>query len=238
MKFSTAILSELGPRSENQDAVGVWVLGAGKIAAAVADGLGGHFGGKRAAQIAVERFADFARERGPVTNLRSIAEQIHANIRKEQTENTRYRTMATTLSGAVVQSGVMEFVHCGDSRIVVARDGGTRHLTIDHSEAQRLFASGQLTPQALANYPRRNILESALGIRGHVTIDTGQFPLMLGDKLFFTTDGLHNKIMSRELLEIAQQASNAEDAANMLAREMRRRGADDNYSCICIFVIK
>jgi serine/threonine protein phosphatase PrpC len=238
MKFDTAVLSEAGSRSENQDAVGVWLLGAGKIAAAVADGLGGHFGGKRASQIAVDRFADFAQERGYVANLRSIAEQIHANIRKEQNENTRYRTMATTLSGAVVQSGLMEFVHCGDSRIVVARNGGIWHLTIDHSEAQRLFASGQLTREALANYPRKNILESALGIQGHVTIDTGQFPLMLGDRVFFTTDGLHNKIMSRELLQIAQQASKAEDAANLLSREMRRRSPDDNYSCICVFVIK
>ncbi len=131
----------------------------------------------------------------------------------------------------------MEFVHCGDSRITIARGAGIKRLTTDHSEAQRLFASGKLNREQLANYPRKNILESALGINGNPTIDTGNFPLLLGDKIFFTTDGFHNKIMIRELFQLCQRFRTAQEAVNCLSREMAGRGAEDNYSCACVFVL-
>jgi protein phosphatase len=131
----------------------------------------------------------------------------------------------------------MEFVHCGDSRIVVSRGAGIKRLTTDHSEAQRLFASGKLTREQLANYPRKNVLESALGIKGDPLIDTGNFPLLLGDKVFFTTDGLHNKIMIRELFQICQKSRSAQQAIDWLSDEMSKRNPDDNYSCACVFVL-
>ena len=236
MKFDTATLSETGPRIENEDAVGIRPLGFNRVAIAVADGLGGHFGGRIASHLAVNSFLDFAANDSAL-DLRNAAEQIHIKILAEQQRNPQHRSMATTLSAAIFSAGLMEFVHCGDSRITIARGAGIKRLTTDHSEAQRLFASGKLNREQLANYPRKNILESALGISGNPTIDTGNFPLLLGDKIFFTTDGFHNKIMIRELFQLCQRFRTAQEAVNCLSGEMAGRGAEDNYSCACVFVL-
>jgi PPM family protein phosphatase len=235
MKFSTATLSEHGPRPENEDSVGIWPLGVDRIAVAIADGLGGHIGGKIASQMAVEMFADFAKRESNL-GLHNVAQQIHMKIRAEQSANPQYRTMATTLSAGILSADLMEFVHCGDSRIVAARNGGIKRLTVDQSEAQRLFDSGKLTREQLESYPRKNILESALGIQGEPKIDTGSFSILPGDRLFFTTDGLHNKIKIRELLFLTQECANAGEAITRLLLEMETRDAEDNYSCACVFV--
>ena len=236
MRFDTATLSESGPRVENEDAVGIRPLGLNRVAVAVADGLGGHFGGRIASHLAVDTFFDFAANESAL-DLRNAVEQIHLKIRIEQEKNPQYRSMATTFSAAIFSADLMEFVHCGDSRIVIARGAGIRRLTTDHSEAQRLFASGKLNRQQLANYPRKNVLESALGISGNPAIDTGNFPLLLGDQFFFTTDGFHNKIMIRELFRLSRRFRAAQDAINCLSNEMSDLDAEDNYSCACVFVL-
>ena len=145
--------------------------------------------------------------------------------------------MATTLSGAVFRGGLMEFVHCGDTRIAVARNAGIRKLTVDHTEAQRLLASGAISEVEFQNYSRKNVLESALGIKGEPRIDIGHFPLVQGDKFFFSTDGFHNKIQLRELFNYASKFRLPKDVTTVLRDEMSRRDADDNYSLINVLVL-
>ncbi len=234
MKFDSAFFTESGPRSNNEDAIKTKPFGFGKLAVAIADGLGGHSGGQIASQIAVDTFIERAVDHP--ADLRKVAEDIHTKICAEQQQNPSRRTMATTLSAAIFNPGLMEFVHCGDSRIVVARGGGIRRLTTDHSEAERLFASGAITKNEKVTYPRKNILESALGIQGTPKIDTGNFPLNLGDKIFFSTDGFHNKVLIRELQKFSLKWIAPVDAVSQMNKEMKVRDPDDNYTFACIFV--
>jgi serine/threonine protein phosphatase PrpC len=236
MRFDTASLSERGPRSENEDAVGIRPLGLNRVVVAVADGLGGHFGGKIASHLAVDSFAELAVNDASL-DLRNAVESIHIKIRSEQQRSPQHRSMATTLSAAIFSPGLMEFVHCGDSRIAISRGAGIKRLTRDHSEAQRLLDTGKLTREQFINYPRKNVLESALGVSGNLEIDTGVFPLTLGDRIFFTTDGFHNKILIRELYQVSHRFRSAKEAVIYLSKEMDQRGAEDNYSCACVFVV-
>jgi serine/threonine protein phosphatase PrpC len=236
MRFSTANLSERGPRTENEDSVCVKSFGSGSLAVAIADGLGGHAGGIFASQLAVRTFVDFVIQR-QTNDLGEVAKEIHAEIQAEQQKDPQHRSMATTLSAAVFRSGLMEFVHCGDSRIVVARAAGIKRLTTDHSEAQRLFASGQLTKKQLETYPRKHVLESALGMKGMPSVQTGNFPVLAGDRIFFTTDGLHNKIALREQLYLSRRYRATEDVMKCFSAEMTKRNPEDNYSCVAVFVL-
>jgi protein phosphatase len=129
MRFSVAILSERGPRPENEDAVAIRPLGVNRVAVAIADGLGGHLGGKIASHLAVDAFVDFAASE-PALDLRNAAERIDVGIREEQQRNPEHRSMATTLSAATLNPGLMEFVHCGDSRIVVTRGAGITNQSL------------------------------------------------------------------------------------------------------------
>ena len=58
MRFATASFTEAGPRTVNEDKVGVWTLRNGGLAVAIADGLGGMGGGDIASQLAIKLFGE------------------------------------------------------------------------------------------------------------------------------------------------------------------------------------
>lgn len=232
----TAILSETGPRSENEDSTLAVSFGSSSTLIAVADGLGGHEGGKIASRCAVDTLLERVRTTGGRHFLKDILLNIHSDLRTLQEESSNVRGMATTLSAAVIEPPRMSFVHCGDTRIAVARGDGIKRLTVDHSEAQRLFDAGKLSREQLAAYPRKNILDSALGIQGTPKIDEGEFSLRPGDKIFITSDGLHTKILLRELLAISKKCSSAQSLVDEIGREMSSRRAEDNYSLVCAII--
>ena len=234
MMLSYAFFSEKGPRSENEDAVAIWEVVPGLVSLAVADGLGGHSGGKVASEKAVAMFGT-AVESGRA-DLETVLQEIHKALREEQDENPQVRGMATTLSAVVANDTKFEFVHCGDTRIALQRGSGIKRLTVDHSEAQRLLAAGALTKEEYNLYPRKNVLESALGIWGAPRIDTGAFDLLPGDRIIITSDGVHGKVLLREMKAISDQVSTPTEFLDALASEVRRRYPEDNFSAAVLFV--
>jgi protein phosphatase len=227
--------SETGPRRENEDAVGVWALSDARLAFAVADGLGGHIGGKLASNLAIEMFRS-SLEGLVLPNLAQVARGIHTALKAEQEKSPHLRSMATTFSAAIIDEKQMNFVHCGDTRIALQRGGGISKLTEDHTEAQRLFSIGKLTKDELANYPRRNVLESALGASNDPTIDSKTIDLHSGDRIFITSDGLHGKILLREMKALSDQSPDASTFVRRTIDAVKAKRPDDNFSVVAVFV--
>ena len=123
-------------------------------------------GGDEAAKIAVQTIRQFAYP-CPVdeSSLMAAAKQAHVNIVSAQQMAPELKRMATTLTAGMFFQHELVGVHCGDSRASVARSQGIRWLTTDHTEGERLFRGGKLTKEQLRDYPRKNILDSALGAR-------------------------------------------------------------------------
>lgn len=235
MKFRFSSASEAGPRSVNEDAVGGWVPEPERFAAAIADGLGGYHGGKQASDIAIRMFGTAIEQEANV-DLRGLALAIHDAIRQEQQADPKIRGMATTLSGAVIVADQAHFVHCGDTRIVLQRNNGIRRLTVDHSEAQRLLEAGAITREEYASYPRKNVLESALGVAETPRIDVGVHDIIPGDRMFFTSDGVHSKVYLREIRDISVRSAEPEDAVREIVEMVNARGPEDNFTVGAIFV--
>ena len=235
MKFDVAAQSERGPRPRNEDAAGAWILSSGRAGLTVADGVGGHIGGQRASNLALSRFQTNLAEQTPI-ELGDLALAIHHEIRKLQLEDPQYEAMATTLSAVAVDGSNMQAVHCGDTRIVLQRGQGIRRLTEDHTEAQRFLSEGLLTREEYDAYPRKNILDSALGIRGNPRIDKLEMDIKEGDRIFITSDGLHAKIMLRELKMISDSSSSARECVDKLMQTSHQREPDDNFSVAAFFV--
>lgn len=235
MIYRIATLSKPGPRKINEDDVGSWVIANG-IAVAVADGLGGMGGGDRASKIATSMFADFAQSPDAnFQNLQKLPNEIHKKIVLEQKRSPELAEMATTLSAGLFIGSTLFAIHVGDSRIAVARGRGIIRLTKDHSEAQRLLSAGKLSKAEFLDYPRKNILESALGIRGEVDSDFFQFEVMSGDKMFFTSDGVHNLIPLREMREIAEKSGTPDILISRVDQLILDRGPEDNYSMAAVY---
>lgn len=233
--FSWAFFSEKGPRAVNEDATAVWSLGDDWLGAAVADGLGGHAGGQRASSLALEVLGRAIHEI-PILNLSSVAKDIHARIRAEQEQAPEFQLMATTLSAIVLCGNEGRIVHCGDSQVALSRGRGIVRLTEAHTEARRLLKEGLITRHEYSAYPRKNVLDSALGVRGEPRIDTRIVRIRKGDRFFLTTDGTHNAIALRELKTLSENIWTAKELVAGVREIVTRRKPPDNYSFIAIYV--
>ena len=61
------------------------------------------------------------------------------------------------------QYDALFFVHVGDTRLYLIRDGQIHRVTRDHSYVSRLVESGLISPEQAETHPQRNILTAALG---------------------------------------------------------------------------
>ncbi|MGI0525747.1 PP2C family protein-serine/threonine phosphatase [Rhizobium giardinii] len=236
MNIRHAVLTDAGPRAINEDAAGCWRSGTTTVAC-VADGLGGMGGGDVASQLAMKTFRT-SLDNKPLLedSLLDAAWEAHRAIQKAQLSGDGLTRMATTLTAIAITDGKLIGVHCGDSRAAVTRGKGIKKLTVDHSEGQRLFEAGKLTKEELSNYQRKHILESALGEKGEPRIDRFSFDLSAGDRLFLTTDGVHNIVLLRELQRLVSASNDPGDLVESVADKVRERGPTDNYSIVALYV--
>ena len=161
-----AWFSEVGTRGSNEDSCAFWWAG-DTLFAAIADGLGGMGGGDRASSYVVGCLkARATRAAVSASQLAEMIRQGHHGLRQLQQRQAEHRSMATTLTVVALRGRTLVAAHCGDTRLYVAGRAGVRQLTEDHSEAQRLLNEGLLSRSGFASYPRKHILESALGIPG------------------------------------------------------------------------
>jgi protein phosphatase len=194
-------------------------------------------GGLHASQLAIQHL-----KRGLIGQLPSnemminFALAIHQNILADQTADPMLKNMATTLTAVSLGSNQLTGVHCGDTRASVARGHGIKRLTADQTEGERLYKAGKLSKDELFEYPRKHILDSALGIHGQPDIETFSFPIQTGDKIFLTSDGVHQKVLLHELREISASHVDADAFVQEVGALIESRKAEDNYSVIAVFV--
>lgn len=224
MNFDIASLSEIGPRRENEDSF-VIAKRVGEIRLAIADGLGGHGGGKQASQIAVD-----AVEKWPHgADISNLPFEAHQQILEAQ-QTSEFSDMASTLTALFVAKNVLKGVHVGDTRCAVQRGRGIKKLSIAHTEAQRLLDAGKLTKEEFRNYPRRNILDSALGAKEELKVQSFEFVLEPNDIIFLTSDGVHEKLPLQRMLELS--VGSADEICSRINEEMVLVGPADNYTCM------
>ncbi|MGQ3673596.1 PP2C family protein-serine/threonine phosphatase [Xanthobacter sp. TB0136] len=221
----------------NEDTVDCWLSEAGTTIACVADGLGGMGGGDIASKLAVSTFRKYLEKREATdAALAAAAKEAHLEIHAAQQSGEKQNRMATTLTAIAISNAGMVGVHCGDTRAVIARGNGIKKLTKDHSEGQRLFEAGKLTKDELATYQRKHILDSALGDKGDPRIETFQFDVQSGDRLFLTSDGVHNLILLRELQRMAILSPTPAELVDKVREEVEERGPMDNFSIVALYI--
>ena len=135
LEWRSATASDAGRmRAENQDRayaddeLGIFL---------VADGLGGHAAGEKAAETAVERIVETLRSAKPNGDAREqIRRAITAannRIFEDAADNEMWRGMACVLTLAAIADDKVIVGHVGDSRLYLTWNGAIRKLTSDHS---------------------------------------------------------------------------------------------------------
>jgi PPM family protein phosphatase len=161
------------------------------------------------------------------------ANEAIVNAGKTQPEGRR---MGTTAVLALRQADQMYVAGLGDSRAYLIRDGKVEQLTVDHSVAQALVASGALTPEEARHSPYQHVLHKFLGCAGLGGEGTEVRPLtpQAGDRLLLASDGLTNHITDEDLCQGPKQFPNPQDWVEHLVRLALERGSRDNVTCVVV----
>ena len=231
-------------RSENQDSFGKYpdenldLSNSKGQLFIVADGMGGHTGGKLASSLAVETVIDaYSNSTGhnAADVLKHSIETANQRIFKKASGSTEYNRMGTTFVSLLLKDNTGIIGHVGDSRIYKIENNSISQLTEDHTKVNEMLREGILTPKEAENYPNKSVLARALGVMEKVNVDIiKDITLKAGQTFILCTDGL-GKVSSEEILDIVR--SNSIDAASdKLINLANERGGKDNVTIQIISV--
>jgi protein phosphatase len=139
----------------------------------IADGLGGHATGEVASRMAVESLVDSWRSNGPGIRPSRCAPGVRrANIVVLDMSFTDGRTgMATTLTALTLAGREAIIAHVGDCRVYLVRQGQTRQLTVDRSQASEMIRLKMIPAEQAVDHSARNQLSRAVGTNLTVQVE-------------------------------------------------------------------
>lgn len=235
--FQTAVVSRCGGRAQNEDHCGYVLLDCGACWV-VADGLGGHRGGATASQLVVKTILEsFQRCPGLTTaTLASNLRAAHEALRRRQTEERELCSMQTTATLLISDYRSCLWAHVGDSRLYRFRGGRVVFQTQDHSVAQLLVHSGEITQGQVRRHEDRDRLLRTLGQQGEPRVASAEAPVPLerSDVYLLCTDGFWEFVTEDEMEdELAKSANPEEWVGALVSRILDRAPAThDNYTAI------
>jgi serine/threonine protein phosphatase PrpC len=215
----------------------------------VADGMGGHASGEVASRMAVDTLREFFaataddpertwpykmdRTKGYEEN-RLITGIKLANLRiyESAQRDIRRRGMGTTIVAIFTVEDGLYVAHVGDSRVYLVRDGKMEQLTEDHSLLNDYIKMKRLTPEEIANFPHKNVIVRALGMKETVKVDTRFCLPRANDTILLCTDGLSGPVPDDEMLNIIENAPDLKTATRRLIDRANENGGPDNITCI------
>jgi serine/threonine protein phosphatase PrpC len=236
MKFSVFQISRKGGREKNEDRMGYCYTRESGLFV-LADGMGGHPEGEVAAQLALQTVsALFQKEARPVVQditefLSTALMAAHHQIIRYASEKGMLDTPRTTLVAAIAQGSTATWVHCGDSRLYVVRNGELLTRTRDHSYLEQQNA-GVIKMDRV----NRNILFTCLGSPTKPVFDvTGPVTLQQGDKILLCSDGLWGSVPENEIVAHLSTKPVAEAVPDLVETALRNGGEhSDNVTVVAL----
>jgi len=204
----------------------------------VADGLGGHAGGKVASQIAARRVMDEYYSDPSDQIVHSLRRAIQEANRAVYEEGLKpeHAGAGTTIVAAVLHESQLVVANVGDSRAYLVRQGRIRRLTEDHSWVVEQVKTGVLNPEDTLTHPQRHVVTRTLGGEPAVDPDIVRLGIRPADTVLLCTDGLTETLTDAEILQIVNQ-NEPEPAVADLIRQANNRGGPDNITALVIRVM-
>ncbi|MCG8556147.1 MAG: Stp1/IreP family PP2C-type Ser/Thr phosphatase [Proteobacteria bacterium] len=215
----------------------------------VADGMGGHASGEVASKMAIDTVRDFFdataddpdstwpykmdKTRGYEEN-RLITGVKLANLRifeASQRESKR-RGMGTTVVALLVMREGCLIGHVGDSRVYRLREGALTQLTEDHSLLNDYIKMKQMSAEEIANFPHKNVIVRALGMRDTVKVDTLIDSPQPGDLYVLCTDGLSGPVKDDRIAQICTSTTDLKTMSGSLIDSANGNGGPDNVTVV------
>ncbi len=202
----------------------------------VADGMGGHVGGKEASSTAVETISRVYFDSPSPDKLQVLKrtfDTANSAIYGKSTSSDQYKRMGTTCSLLLLRGEQGYAAHVGDSRIYKIENNKIEQITEDHTKVREMLKNGLLTPKEAENYPSKSVLARAMGVEETVKADfIDDISLKKGQCYVLCSDGLA-KVAKEEILEIVEKNS-PKDSCDKLIALANERGGKDNVTVLVI----
>jgi serine/threonine protein phosphatase PrpC len=239
MKFSVFQVSRKGGRGTNEDRMG-YCYTRNSALFLLADGMGGHPEGEVAAQMALQVItAKFQLEaKSEIADIRAFLSSAvlmaHRHIISYATEKAMVDTPRTTVVAAFIQNDSVTWVHCGDSRLYMVRDGEMLARTKDHSYMEQ--RQDELPLMKSGEPVNRNILFTCLGSPASPQFEiTGPVTLQQGDKILLCSDGLWSTLADVEIVYDLGLKPVAQAVPDLVDKALEKGGAGgDNVTVIAM----
>ncbi len=233
-------------REVNEDAV----YGSDDLVA-VADGMGGHRGGKVASATAIETIEQSGEEFEVADDYAVLVQSANIAVLERAAGDPELQGMGTTMvalgifrsapadDGDDAPEPVERLViaNVGDSRGYSLRDGELVQITEDHSLVETLVREGRITREEAEHHPNRNVVTRALGVEPEVLVDLWEFTPTPGDRYLLCSDGLFNEVADNQIASTLRRLSDPEEAAAELVRLANEAGGRDNVSVVVADVV-
>jgi serine/threonine protein phosphatase PrpC len=217
----------------------------------VADGMGGHKHGEKAAELAIETmkyYMESSRERFDVTwpfgynfelsidaNRLSTGIQLaNRHVWNYAEQSHEFAGMGTTVAAVLLNGQTSVVGNVGDSRVYLFRRGELQQITHDDSLLNAAAPPGSMSEKEFANSPMRNILTQAAGAERPLDVHISEIQLENEDLLILSSDGLHAVIGAAAILSIVGSGGTVEEMTERLVAAARVNGAPDNVSCVLV----
>jgi protein phosphatase len=226
-----------GARSNNEDN---FVVDLRQRLFMVADGMGGQDRGEIASSMAVEIIprivhAHLAGNHAPEEALRQAMLEANEMIVDAGRSQPEGRRMGTTAVVALQYNGQVYISNLGDSRAYLIRDYDVHQLTVDHSVAQALVATGALSAEEARFSPYQHVLHKFLGcVELNCATEVHPFTPKDGDRLLLATDGMTNHISEEDLRIGPKLFPDPQTWIDHLVQNALDHGSRDNVTGVVI----
>lgn len=222
--------SETGKRAANEDYVAACLGQPGAVhrdvVAAVADGVGGHKGGREAAEVAVRSFIDAYYSLPETLGVRRRAaralEAANSWIHSQGRVDAARSGMACAFSSIILSRRQCHVIHIGDTRAYRLSDGRLERMTQDH-----IAGRGDLA----------HMLNRAIGFEEFARFDYTSVGLRQHDRLLICSDGVHGALGDFRLQQLLEERTPPEESARSIVDAALAAGSSDNTTALVLDVV-
>jgi len=160
--------SDIGlERTENQDSFGKFPVDSEDIYQPkgllyiIADGMGGHVGGKKASRLALDVVSQeyFTLSSNNISDcLREAFKNANSKIYRTSEEELQFKGMGTTCTALVLEKEFAYIAHVGDSRVYRITHEKIEQLTRDHTQVAEMYRQGILSKEEAKHHPSKSVL--------------------------------------------------------------------------------
>ena len=92
----------------------------------------------------------------------------------------------------------------------------------------------RLTPEEIANFPHKNVIVRALGMKETVKVDTRFEVPAVNDTYLLCSDGLSGPVSDPEIADILSRHGDIKTATAKLIERANENGGPDNVTCVLV----